>query len=297
MSVLDAKRWPALLRKLRLPETAPAEFLSPPPAPPASDPLTHQAVYALLLWEASTSQAHAALRRVLSAVVDYNELRVCQAEHIAEWLGEKYPLAMERALRLRAFLEDVYQRQQSVQVSPLLLGSRKDTYQTLAALEGMTPFAAARVVALGLSRPACPIDERLLTLLRREKAVAADASVEAMRGGLSSWRSCSIGQTMRGMRRIGRCLGGSRCRRRRRWSRRVGPGLRGRRTRMGRANLHVRGRSVRRGSRRRGRRVRGRKLIRLPLHRENGLARNLLRCLLALIVPCGSVVAAMLDWA
>ena len=180
MSVLDAKRWPALLRKLRLPETAPAEFLSPPPAPPASDPLTHQAVYALLLWEASTSQAHAALRRVLSAVVDYNELRVCQAEHIAEWLGEKYPLAMERALRLRAFLEDVYQRQQSVQVSPLLLGSRKDTYQTLAALEGMTPFAAARVVALGLSRPACPIDERLLTLLRREKAVAADASVEAI---------------------------------------------------------------------------------------------------------------------
>ena len=44
----------------------------------------------------------------------------------------------------------------------------------------MTPFAAARVVALGLSRPACPIDERLLALLRREKAVAADASVEAI---------------------------------------------------------------------------------------------------------------------
>lgn len=180
MSVLDAKRWPALLKKLRLPEGAPDEFLAPPPAPPASDPLTHQAVYALLLWEASTTQAHAAMRRVLSAVVDYNELRVCQSEHIAEWLGEKYPLAKERALRLRAFLGDVYERQQSVQVAPLLLGSRRDMYQTLVGLEGMTPFAAARVVALGLSRPACPVDERLLGLLRREKAVVADAGVEAI---------------------------------------------------------------------------------------------------------------------
>jgi hypothetical protein len=44
----------------------------------------------------------------------------------------------------------------------------------------MTPFAAARVVALGLLRPACPVDERLLGLLRREKAVTADASVEAI---------------------------------------------------------------------------------------------------------------------
>jgi endonuclease III len=142
--------------------------------------LTHQAVYALLLWEASTSQAHAALRRVLGAVVDYNELRVCQAEHVAEWLGEKYPLATERALRLRAFLGDVYERQQSVQLAPLLLGSRKDTHQTLAALEGMTAFAAARVVALGLSRSACPVDDRLLALLRREKAVLPDATPEAI---------------------------------------------------------------------------------------------------------------------
>ncbi len=180
MSVLDAKRWATLQRKLRLPEKDPAEFLSPPPAPPGSDPLTHQAVYALLLWEASTSQAHAALRRVLSAIVDYNELRVSQSHNIAEWLGEKYPLAVERALRMRALLSDIYQRQQSVQLSPLLLGSRKDTQQTLASLDGITPFATSRVLALGLARTACPVDERLLALLKGERAVTMDASVESV---------------------------------------------------------------------------------------------------------------------
>ncbi|MFO0858161.1 MAG: hypothetical protein U0640_12485 [Phycisphaerales bacterium] len=178
MSAIDPKRWATLLRKLSLPAVEPAEFLAPPPAPPGSDPLTHHAVFGLLLWESSTQQAAAALKRILSVVVDYNELRVSRVDDIASWLGDKFPLASNRALRIRAMLSDIYARQQTVQLSPMLLGSKKDTTHALQALDGITPFAVARVMALGLGRKAIPLDLRTLALLHKSKVIGAADTIE-----------------------------------------------------------------------------------------------------------------------
>lgn len=186
MSTIDPKRWATQVRKLNLPDIEPAEFLAPPPAPPGSDPLTHHAVFGLLLWESSTQEAAAALKRILGVVVDYNELRVSRVDDIASWLGEKFPLAAERAMRLRATLSDIYSRQQTVQLSPMLLGSKKDTTQALAALEGITPFAVARVMALGLGRHAVPVDGRLLALLQRTKVATVSETSECASSQLAA---------------------------------------------------------------------------------------------------------------
>ena len=180
MSAIDPKRWATLLRKLSLPAVEPAEFLAPPPAPPGSDPLTHHAVFGLLLWESSTQQAAAALKRILSVVVDYNELRVSRVDDIASWLGDKFPLTSNRALRIRAVLSDIYSRQQTVQLSPMLLGSKKDTTHALEALDGITPFAVARVMSLGLGRKAVPIDLRTLVLLQKSKVAGAGDTIESV---------------------------------------------------------------------------------------------------------------------
>lgn len=180
MSAIDPKRWATLLRKLSLPAVEPAEFLAPPPAPPGSDPLTHHAVFGLLLWESSSQQAAAALKRILAVVVDYNELRVSRVDDIASWLGDKFPLGANRALRIRAMLSDIYTRQQTVQLSPMLLGSKKDTTHALQALDGITPFAVARVLSLGLGRKSIPVDRRLAALLHKSKIVGASDTPETI---------------------------------------------------------------------------------------------------------------------
>ncbi len=186
MNAIDPKRWATLLRKLSLPPVEPSEFLAPPPAPPGSDPLTHHAVFGLLLWESSSQQAATALKRIMSVVVDYNELRVSRVDDIATWLGDKFPLASNRALRIRAMLSDIYTRQQTVQLSPMLLGSKKDPAHSLQALNGITPFAVARVISLGLGRKAIPVDRRLLALLLKTKHVGAHDTIDAVASQVAS---------------------------------------------------------------------------------------------------------------
>src|SRR5690349_9289810 len=49
-----------------------------------------------------------AVRKLLTGVVDMNELRVCHPDELASLLGERYPRGLERCARLRSALNDLY---------------------------------------------------------------------------------------------------------------------------------------------------------------------------------------------
>lgn len=164
----------ALLRKLK---RAYGEPPAPAPEAGAPDPLWHF-VYAFLLWDSTTAKADQAMKRVASAVVDLNELRVCFPEEIASMLGERYPHVGERAMRLRAALNDIYIREHAVTLEKLKDAGKREARQYLATLDGTPPFVASRVFMLALGGHAIPVDERLLARLIAEGVIEPDATVE-----------------------------------------------------------------------------------------------------------------------
>ncbi len=148
-----------LLKKLGAPP--PAEF------PDAANPVS-VLVLSMLMWESTTSKALVAYQKLKDAVVDFNELRVCMPQEMIECIGVRYPLALERCTRLRASLNDIFRREHDVTLEQLRSGGKRDVKKYLDTLEGMTPYASARVQLLCFDAHAIPADEQL-----RQRLVAA----------------------------------------------------------------------------------------------------------------------------
>lgn len=180
MSQADpAKRLSTLLRKLR---TKHADLTPPAVQPEPTDefhPLVHELVFSMLLWEASTGQAKAALRRIRESFVDYNELRICVPDEVALVLGEKYPLAHERSLRMRSVLNDIFQRHHAVTLKHLTDAPKREARSFLDSLEGMPAFVSARVLLVSGLGHGVPVDERLRDLLAEASVVDADQAPES----------------------------------------------------------------------------------------------------------------------
>ncbi|MFA6044354.1 MAG: hypothetical protein WC718_05170 [Phycisphaerales bacterium] len=154
-----------------------------------ADRVLNELMCSMLMWDATTSQARHALHRLQEHLVDLNELRVCVAEEIAEILGEKYPFAIERSLRLRTLLSDIYHREHSVHLTHLEGMGKREARSYLESLEGVPHFVAARTFAFALGGHAVPVDERLRSLLISEEVINEAATCAS----LSGWLERSIG--------------------------------------------------------------------------------------------------------
>ncbi|MBS0196142.1 MAG: hypothetical protein JSR77_05235 [Planctomycetes bacterium] len=146
-------------------------------------PIADVLVRATLTWEATTHQAEMAHHRLSGAFIDLNDLRVSMPEDIVAVLGERYPLAEERALRLRAMLNDVFAREYSPCLDRLRSVAMREAREYLRTLEGCPEYAASFVVLHGLGGHAIPVDERLAMLLMKEGVLAGDSGPQA----LSKW--------------------------------------------------------------------------------------------------------------
>jgi endonuclease III len=143
------------------------------PMPPFGG-LAGELVYSFLAWEAGQRRAGRAARRLAAAVVDLNELRVCVPAELRGMFGPRYPMALDRARRLRAALQSVFEQDGTFSLSSLASLSALEAQATLLDIPGVTPFVAARVSLLGLGCPALPIDGRIARALRRCGALPAD---------------------------------------------------------------------------------------------------------------------------
>jgi endonuclease III len=169
-----SRKWKSLLKKLRATHAAPEQAAAHPPAPLT---VVSTAVHATLLWEASSAQARLASQHLGQHFADYNDMRVAIPDQIIHALGERYPLAVERTLRLKSWLADLYRRTNGLDLEPLRDLSKAEARRQLLSLHGMPEFVAACTVMSSLGGHAVPVDARLLALLRNEKIVDADATV------------------------------------------------------------------------------------------------------------------------
>ncbi len=90
----SAKRLAALLRKIaKTSKHAPEQ---------ASGDAMEVLVMSFLIWDSTTTKAVAAYKRIRERIVDFNDLRVSMAHEVVEWIGPRYPTALERCERMRA---------------------------------------------------------------------------------------------------------------------------------------------------------------------------------------------------
>lgn len=152
--------------------------------PPAERSAIEELVYAFLLWESSTSRADNALKRLQSAFVDLNDLRVSRPAELHAALGKTYPLLEERVARLQASLHEIYLREYEVSLDAAEALSKRDAKKYLDSLEGMVPFVAARVLLFKLGAHAVPVEQRLVDRLIEAGCLEESADVEKAQGTL-----------------------------------------------------------------------------------------------------------------
>ncbi len=175
-----SKELAALLKTLRAQF---ADELAAPQSPTCcsfdpGEPVLGCFLKSFLLWESTTTKAAQALKRLETTIVDFNELRACMPDEVVRIIGERYPRAAERALRLRTALNVVFAKEHRVTLEPVAALGRKDAKEHLEKIDGVPPFVASRVCLLALSHHAAPVDSRIHRRLIEAKVVAAETSAE-----------------------------------------------------------------------------------------------------------------------
>lgn len=131
------------------------------PAPMGDRSPLEEFVYSFLLWESTGNKADLAYKRLVNAMVDFNELRVCRPPEIVALLGKNYPRAEERAQRLRAALHHIYLREFAVTLDPCAALNKREARKYLDTLEAAPTFVGARVFLLRMGGHAIPVDDRM----------------------------------------------------------------------------------------------------------------------------------------
>lgn len=149
---------------------------------PFGDPVLETLLEAFLVWEAGHKRAATAPAKIAAHCVDANELRICLTAEIVAALGSSYPKAAERADRIRATLNDIFQREHDVSLASLAEAGKREARQYLDSLDGIPPYVAARTALLALDCHAFPADTRLTKLLHAEGCLPDAEQPEAAAG-------------------------------------------------------------------------------------------------------------------
>ncbi|MEO1236132.1 MAG: hypothetical protein AAFX76_05020 [Planctomycetota bacterium] len=156
-SPATAKKFAALLKKALSTHSGAED-------PPPRDPVA-QLVVGFLQWNATQAQAEDAFAALMAAMIDINDLRVSHPHELVEVLGEDYPDAAERVIRMRESLNAMYLREHDIHMHSVAGKGKKEQRAYLDGLDGIPPYVAAQVTLLSFGGHAVPVDDKLCALL------------------------------------------------------------------------------------------------------------------------------------
>lgn len=154
------------------------------PVGAAAPDLVQLLVHSFLVWEATLAQAEAAMGRIRHATVSFNDFRVCLVNEVVDLLGPRYPRVQERAIRVRAAINDLFRREHSVSLERASNMSKRDAKTYIESLQGMVPFVSARVSLLGLGVHGVPVDEQTLGALIHQGVLNEEMGIPEATGWL-----------------------------------------------------------------------------------------------------------------
>lgn len=161
-AAVDAKKLAALLKR-----TKP---LDPADVGQDIEPIA-QLVLAFLNWETTRRQAQGALDRIQAAMVDLNELRVSLEPEIVHLIGGEYPLGVQRVMRMRQTMNEIYRREHDWRPNSIASKGKKEQRAYLESLPGAPDYVISRVLLLCFGGQAIPVDRKMAILLAREGVV------------------------------------------------------------------------------------------------------------------------------
>ncbi len=142
---------------------------------PKRDPID-QLVVAFLQWNATAAQADAAHERIMSQMVDANEVRVAYLHELLELVGEDYPQVHERLTRMDGAMQEIYIREYHWRPESIKDQAKKDQRAYLDSLPGTPSYIPASIMLLCFGAHALPVDDKLCEMLKAEKVLPEDAT-------------------------------------------------------------------------------------------------------------------------
>lgn len=151
--------------------------------PNAVDPVA-LLISSFLMYDAPTHMAEAAMQKIRSATVDFNEFRVSLVEEMVQVIGVRYPRAEERCKALRRVLYAIFRDRHKVCLAHLEGHPKQHIRAYLDNLDGMIAYVSNRVCLLRYGVHAIPVDQTTHELLVDEGALSPTVSLADAAGVL-----------------------------------------------------------------------------------------------------------------
>ncbi|MBC8107720.1 MAG: hypothetical protein H7Z14_14100 [Anaerolineae bacterium] len=128
-------------------------------------------VRAAMSYDVPDAKAEDAMRAIEKEFVDLNEFRVATELEVQELLGQRYPEIETRVTMITAALNNIFEREHTMNLERLKTISKRDARQFLRELPGIHPFVEASVMMYAFDAPAFPIDDEILSYLVEEETM------------------------------------------------------------------------------------------------------------------------------
>lgn len=135
-------------------------------------------VRAAMCYNVSDGKADEAMRLIEKEFVDLNELRVATDLEIQELLGVRYPDIERRVAMITQALNNIFEREHTMNLERLKTISRRDARQFLRELPDIHPFVEAYVMLYAFDGHTFPIDDEILAYLKEEGALDESTKLE-----------------------------------------------------------------------------------------------------------------------
>lgn len=161
---------------------------------PAAVDAMHSLGVAVLGRECGDAAAERAMKRALSTMVDWNEIRVSSASELNKAIGNSIPHGLQRCQDLITALQCVFDRENCLSLERLAGLGRREARQFLEQLDGVDEYAAAYVFLWSLGGHAIPVNDILLAELRDADLVNPSASRDEVQAFLERHVSAAEGK-------------------------------------------------------------------------------------------------------
>jgi endonuclease III len=121
-------------------------------------------------------RAERQLNKAMGSVVDWNEIRVSNAQEVSELIGDSSADSLRRCQNLIDALQAIYDRENKVSLDRVKSLGRREARQFLESLKGVDEYAVACVVLWSFGGHAIPVWNNILGSLRDAELVHPEAT-------------------------------------------------------------------------------------------------------------------------
>jgi len=141
-------------------------------------------LFACLSEETTDSKARTLLKRLKSFFVDFNEIRVCRTEELAEVLGKGFPESRKCARVIISLLQNIFDELDTLSLKSLCESGKRESKNFLSKLESINPYILSRIMLESIGGHAFPVHAKMLEVLRGEEVVNPKADISDIQGFL-----------------------------------------------------------------------------------------------------------------